>query len=408
MPNKSRSTLLAILLPPIMALCCVPVTAQEPAAAASAVPETASASFSTEQLEQLVAPIALYPDSLLTQVLMASTYPLEIVEAERWLGKNPGLEGTALDEAMKEKDWDPSVKSLCTLPEVLTKMSDNLDWTQDLGDAFLEQKDQLLDTVQIMRGKAHDAGNLKTTEQQVITVEKEKIIVIESASPEIVYVPTYSPTVVYAGWGYPHYYYPPFYYPPPPGYGWVTFGVGLAVGAAFWGNCHWGWGHHDVNINVNRYNNFNRNTNINANINNINRTGGQSGWQHDPSHRNGVKYKNQNVASQYGAKTGTSRVSSQQARGWSGTGTANRSGTAAATRQQGAGTLGSSTAANRAQGTAANRPAAATRQQSAPTRNSAYSGASRPQMDRAASSRGSMSRGTPSMGGARSGGRGRR
>lgn len=396
MPSKPSSTLSAVLLLPLIALWCLPVTAQEPVAPASAVPETTSASFLTEQLEQLVAPIALYPDSLLLQILMASTYPLEIVEAERWLGKNPDLEGPALDEAMKGKDWDASVKSLCTLPEVLTKMSDNLDWTQDLGDAFLEQQDELLDTVQIMRGKAHDAGNLATTEQQVVTVEKEKIIVIESSSPEIIYVPTYSPIVVYGvGWGYPHYYYPPFYYPPPPGYGLVTFGVGLAVGAALWGDCHWGWGHTSVNINVNRYNNFNRNTNINANIKNINRTGGgQAGWQHDPSHRGGVKYKNQNVASQYGAKTGSNRVSNNEARGWSGTGSANRS--------------SSSTAAARQQGTATSRSTASTRQQRSATRSSAYSGASRPNMDRAASSRGSMSRRTPSMGGARSGGGRRR
>jgi len=418
MSRQYSSALLAAMLLSIAPFCSIPVLAQETTAA-----EPAAGSFSTEQLEQLVAPIALYPDSLLMQILMASTYPLEIVSAQRWVEKNPGLKDSALDEALKEQDWDASVKSLCTFPDLLTRMGDNLDWTQDLGDAFLEQKDELLDTVQHMRGKAYDAGNLQTTEQQVVTVEKEKIIVIQSPSPEVVYVPTYSPTVVYGPyWGYPTYYYPPLYVPPPPGYGLVTFSIGVAVGAAIWGNCHWGWGHHNVNINVNRYNNFNRNTNINANINNINRGSGQVGWQHNPSHRGGVNYKNPKVASQYGASTGSTRVSTKQARGWSQTGAANRSANSVSTRRPDAGNISRPDTPSRSRdtrmrdqpGTANRQPAAAASNRADRTAyggsgvrsgNSAYSGASSPRMDRAASNRGSASRGTASFGGGRPGGR---
>ena len=173
-------------------------TPQPPAAAPAA-----SDTFSSEQLEQLVAPIALYPDPLLTQILMASTYPLEVVEAERWVKANPGLTGDKLDAALKEQDWDPTIKALVSVPDVLDQMSQNLDWTQDLGDAFLAQETQLMDTVQKMRGLAYDEGNLKTTEQQTVTQEPDKIIVIQPSDPQIIYVPTYSSTVVYGpSWGF--------------------------------------------------------------------------------------------------------------------------------------------------------------------------------------------------------------
>ena len=237
--------------------------ATSPAAAPASNPQPGA--FAQDQLEQLVAPVALYPDALLLQILMAATYPLEIVQADRFVKQNPELTGEALDQALLEQDWDPSVKSLCTLPSVLKQMSENLDWTQDLGDAFLAQQDELIDTVQRMRGLAYEAGNLQTTEQQVVTQQEDNIIVIQSPAPEVVYVPTYSSTVVYgSAWGYPCYYYPPMYYPPPAGYGLISFGVGVAIGGAIWGNCHWGWGHNDINIDIDRYNEFNRNTNINA------------------------------------------------------------------------------------------------------------------------------------------------
>ena len=175
-------------------------------------------------------------------MLMAATYPLEIVEAARWVKANPGLKDKALEEGLKKQDWDASVKSLCGFPDVLKQMDENLDWTQDLGDAFLGQKTELMDTVQRMRGKAYDSGNLKTTEQQIVTQQPDKIIVIQPADPEVIYVPTYSSTVVYGGWSYPSYYYPPMYYPPPYGYGAMAFTVGVVWGAAIWGGCNWGWG----------------------------------------------------------------------------------------------------------------------------------------------------------------------
>ncbi len=171
---------------------------QQPAqasAAATPAPATA-ASFSKEQLEQIVAPMALYPDPVISQMLMASTYPLEIVQAARWVKANPGMKEKALEDGLKQHDWADSVKSLCAFPDVLEQMDENLDWTQDLGDAFLAQKTELMDTVQRMRGKAYDSGNLKSTEQQVVTQQPDKIIVIQPANPEVVYVPTYSSTVV--------------------------------------------------------------------------------------------------------------------------------------------------------------------------------------------------------------------
>jgi len=356
--------------------------------------------FSTEQLEQLVAPIALYPDALLAQILMASTYPLEIVEADRWIRGQPDLKGDALDEALKQKDWDPSVKSLTTLPDVLGQMSENLDWTQDLGDAFLAQKNDLMDTVQRMRGLAYDAGNLESTEQQTVEQQPDKIIVIQSTSPEVIYVPTYSPTVVYGpAWGYPSYYYPAWYYPPRPGYGLVSFGVGVAVGAAIWGGCNWGWGRNDINININRQNNFNRNTSINGG-NRINTGGGITSWQHDSRHRKGVNYSNSDVARKNGARAGSNRVTNSQARGYSSAAASNRAGASAsaANRSSNAAARNPSSA-NRTSNMAARSPSTANRS----SNRSALSGSRSPTADRMSSSRGASSRGTPSYGGSRGG-----
>ena len=261
--------------------------------------------FKQEELDQILAPIALYPDDLLSQVLMASTYPLEVVQAERWAKQNKSLKGDALAQALEKQDWDPSVKSLVNFPDVLTMMSEKLDWTQKLGDAFLEQQKEVMDTVQKLRQKADEAGNLKTTSEQKVIVEKEtKTIVIEPANPQTVYVPTYNPTVVYGAWWYPAY--PPYYYYPPgyvAGAALFSFGVGVAMGAAWgyaWGGCNWHGG--DVDIDVNR------NTNIN---NNIDRSkykdkagtgsgqGGKGKWQHNPEHRKGVSYRDQGTAQKF-------------------------------------------------------------------------------------------------------------
>jgi hypothetical protein len=366
-----------------------------------------SDAFGTDQLEQLVAPIALYPDALLTQILMASTYPLEVVEADRFMKQNPDLKDDALNQALLDKDWDPSVKSLCALPDVLKSMSENLDWTQDMGDALLSQKAELMDTVQRMRGKAHEAGNLKTTEQQVVTRQEDKIIVIESSDPEVVYVPQYSSTVVYGGWGYPSWYYPPFYYPPPPGYGFMSFTAGVIVGGAIWGNCHWGWGGTDIDIDIDRYNQFNRETNRNVDRDRIDRGSGRDGkasWQHDPSHRKGVNYRSQEVAQRHGATRGSSRVTRDQARGRATPSTGNRLAGGSAQARDRAASYPSQRIGH------PDRSAGLRNVQPSRSRvSSAYSGSRTPSIDRMSSSRGALSRGATSFAGSRGGGfRGRR
>ena len=246
--------------------------------------------FSHEELEQIVAPIALYPDPIVAQVLMASTYPLEIVSAARWVKANPGVKGTALEDAMQKQPWDASVKSLTAFPQVIEMMNAKIDWTQKLGDAFLAQQKEVMAAVQTLRTKADSAGNLKSSKEQVVTKEQQggtTVVKIEPANPQVVYVPTYDPTVVYGAWPYPSY--PPYYYYPPgyaPGAALFTFGVGMAVGAALWGNCNWGGG--DVNINTSNYNNFNR-----TNIKNGN-------WQHQVDHRKGVQYRDGATRNKYG------------------------------------------------------------------------------------------------------------
>jgi len=274
--------------------------------AASPAPAAADAPLRQEELEQLLAPIALYPDALLAQVLMASTYPLEIVQAARWLKDNPKVTGKALEDAMLKQRWDPSVKSLTAMPQVLQMMDTKIDWTQKVGDAFLAQQAQVMETVQALRAKASAAGNLKSTpEQQVSSVQEsgKTVIVIEPANPQVVYVPTYDPTVVYGPWPYPAY--PPYYYYPPayyPGAGMFWFGAGMLVGAAIWGGCNWGGG--GVYINHHNYNNFNR-TNV----------GGDSNWRHNVDHRKGVAYRDQATARQYNRDFSRDAASREQFRG---------------------------------------------------------------------------------------------
>src|SRR5262245_51413415 len=231
-----------------------PAAAQEAKQAPPAAQE--SATFPPEQLDQMVAPIALYPDSLLSQVLIASTYPLEVVEADRWRRQNAALKDDALDKALEAKDWDPSVEALTHFPDLLKRMADNLDWTKDLGDAFIAQQAGVMEAIQRMRKKAYDSGALKTSKEQNVVVEKEAketVIKIEQADPQVVYVPQYAPQAVYGAppAAAPAYY--PSMYAYPPGYvattSLLSFGVGMAVGAAVWGGgCD--WGSHNV------YNNY--------------------------------------------------------------------------------------------------------------------------------------------------------
>ena len=259
--------------------------------------------FKQEELDQLVAPIALYPDSLLAQIFMASTYPLEVVQAGRWVEQNESLTGDALTAALEQQNWDPSVKSLVNFPQVLQMMNEKIDWTQKLGDAFLAQQKDVMDTAQSLREKAKAEGNLETNQEQKVIVEKEtQTIIIEPSNPQIVYVPTYNPTVVYGRWWYPAY--TPYYYYPPgyvAGAALFSFGVGVAVGAAWgyaWGRCHWGRG--NVNININRNTNINTKIDRSKYANKVSAgEGGRGSWKHNPEHRKGVSYRDQSTAKKF-------------------------------------------------------------------------------------------------------------
>ena len=286
----------------------VPAQVPPPAPPAPAPAPAASPgakSFSQQELEQLLAPIALYPDALLAQVLMASTYPLEVVQADRWRKANPSLKDKALEDALQKQPWDASVKSLAVFPQVLTMMSDKIDWTQKLGDAFLAEQQDVMATAQALRAKAQAQGALKDTKEQKVTTQTENnttYIVIEPTNPEVVYVPTYNPTVVYGAWPYPAY--PPYYYYPPgyvAGGALLGFTAGVIVGGALWGGANWGRG--DVNINVNRYNNFNRTNVANGN------------WNHNVNHRGAVPYRDQRVSQQYGRGQSANAASRDQFRG---------------------------------------------------------------------------------------------
>jgi hypothetical protein len=275
-------------------------------------------SFRPEEIDQMVAPIALYPDSLLAQVFVASTYPLEVVQAAKFAQQNKDLKGEKLLAAAKDKEWDPSVKAMLSFPDVLAMMSDKLEWTEKLGNAFLDQQKEVMASVQRLRQKAQESGNLKTTKEQKVIVEKEtKVIVVESASPQVVYVPTYNPTVVYGAWAYPAYPPAPVY---PPGYvatAGLAFAAGVAVGAAAgYGGWGCGWGNNEININNSTTNNFTKN-----NYNNPQKyqNKGQT-WQHNPEHRGNAQYKNQKTAQKYGQQRsgGGARAGTSEARGYGG------------------------------------------------------------------------------------------
>jgi hypothetical protein len=257
--------------------------------------QDAKTTYTAEQLDQMLAPIALYPDSMLSQMLMAATYPLEVVEAARWSKANPSLKGDAAVDAVKDKDWDVSVKSMVAFPQQLAQMNDHLDWTQKLGDAMLAQQGDVADSIQRLRAKAKAAGNLNSGPQQTVTTQgsgDNVQYVIAPTDPQVVYVPSYNPTWAYGAWPYPAY--PPVYYPFAgalvTGFLW---GVGFAAAGAMFGGWNWGGrGNSYVNVNVNRAvnidNHFNR-----ANIN----TDGR--WQHDPAHRKGVGYRNPEIANRF-------------------------------------------------------------------------------------------------------------
>ncbi|WP_454712537.1 DUF3300 domain-containing protein [Cupriavidus nantongensis] len=261
-------------------------------------PALAQTTLRQAQLDQLTAPVALYPDALLSQVLMAATYPADVAAAAQWSKANPSLSGDAATKAVASQNWDPSVQSLAAFPSVLDMMGRQPQWVQSIGDAFLAQPNDVMDSVQRLRVQAQNAGTLKTTEQQKVVTQSSggtTIVQIEPANPQVVYVPTYNPTTVYGTWPYPAY--PPAYYPPPPGSVFATalvsgigFGLGVAAVDAMWGG--FDWHDHDVNINVNRYNNINVNQRLDVNRANVN-------WQHNPARRGNVPYNNAAVRGRF-------------------------------------------------------------------------------------------------------------
>jgi Protein of unknown function (DUF3300) len=299
-----------------------------------------SSKIPPDQLDALVAPIALYPDPLLAQALAASTYPLELIQLQQWLTKNPSLKDKELADTVAKQPWDPSIQAMAALPDVVKRLADDIQWTTDLGNAFLAQQQDVMDAVQRMRKKAQDKGNLKSTEQQKIetkVVENTSIIVIEQANPQVVYVPSYDPVVVY---GPPVYPYPPIYYPPPGYYAAgmaISFGVGVMMGAFWSGGWGWGCGWSNNNITINNNNSFNRNSNINGgnrvsnlpangagnrgdgNRGSSNRAsqqparGGQSNWQHNPQHRGGAPYRDKATADRFGGTTRGDSLANRQA-----------------------------------------------------------------------------------------------
>ena len=277
-----------------------------------------------QQVQQLVAPIALYPDALLAQVLTASTYPLEVTLAARWAEKNPNLKGAALEEAMQNERWDPSVKGLTSVPQVLAMMNEKLDWTQQLGEAFLAQPDDIQHAVQALRAKADEAGNLKSSKEQKVRrvaatpspgyVGPPEYIVIEPVEPDYVYVPVYDPVVVYGAGYWPPAYAPFFWYPR-----WWTVGpvIGFATAAAFvgpalWYRYNWGYrGYGAIQTNTVLYSKFNR----------VNVTGsGQfQNWNFNAAHRANVPFKNTNLQQQFGSVSAKGVLGTQTGTGLQGT-----------------------------------------------------------------------------------------
>jgi hypothetical protein len=393
------------------ALCCISlagpgasaVLAQEKPQAADSTAALTTVKISPEELDALVAPIALYPDDLLAQTLVASTYPLEIVQLQQWLTKHPKLKDKALADSVAKQPWDPAIQSMAAVPEVVKRLADDVQWSTDLGNAFLAQQGDVMDAVQRMRKKAEGKGALKSNEQQKVetkVVEKDTVIIVQQTNPEVIYVPTYSPTVVY---GPPVYPYPPIYYPPyPPGAAFVTFSVGVMWGAAMWGGscCHAGWGHGNTVVinNNNHYNQINHNGN----------RGGNNNWQHNAEHRGGAPYGDKGTANKYGgsARGGSNKAapSQQPSRG----GQSQRGGASPSTQPSRGGAGGGAGASPSTQPSRGGAGASTAKGGGGgvPKTSSAMSGGSRGYSGSGA--RASSSRGTSSMGGRGGGGGGRR
>ena len=266
-------------------------------------------SFRQEELDQMLAPIALYPDSLIAQILMASTYPLEVVQADRWVEQNKALKGNALGDALKKKSWDPSIKSLCYFPDVLFTMSDKLDQTNKLGNAFLSQKNEVMSTIQQLRRKADKQGNLKTTKEQKVIYEEDAIS-IEPAVRKVVYVPIYDPLYVYGPWWYPAY--PPYYWHYPRGItitgGFINFRPYFFAGIDLFSWSWFDWHRNYIYIDVNKTRRFHRFRKKHYSERYL--------WRHDPVHRRGVAYRDRRTSEVFRHKPARRNVSAPGIRGY--------------------------------------------------------------------------------------------
>jgi len=309
--SQSVRSVTAIICAVILLPCNVAMYAQQKPQANTTSAGSQDAKLSNDQLDSLVAPVALYPDPLLAQTLVACTYPLEIVQLQQWLDKNKNLKDKALTDAVQKQNWDPSVQAMAPFPDLVKLLTTNIKWTDELGNAFLAQQSDVMDAVQRMRAKAVEKGALKSNEQQKVetkTVESKTVVVVQPAKTEVVYVPSYDPVAV---WGAPYYPYPPVVYPAyyPVAGMMLSFGVGVAMGAAWGGSWGWnaGWGGNN-DININRNNTF---------VNNSNRTGNRVGggngkWQHNPAHRGGAPYANRATANRYGGAARGDAMSQRQ------------------------------------------------------------------------------------------------
>jgi hypothetical protein len=310
-----RSVLLTAVL--IMAANSVPVRAQVPGPPPPSVGQAPAQTLAPQQLDNLVAPIALYPDPLLGQMLVAATYPVELVEAQQWLEANGNLRGQQLTDAARQQNWDPSIQALVAIPDALSMLTQDIRWTTDLGNAFLAQQGDVMSAVQRMRARAQSNGQLRSNPQETVTTQNQggqQAIEIQPANPDVVYVPEYDPYYVY-GWGS----YPPLYYPD--GY---WFGPGIDIGFCFggwggWGFGGWGWGWglnwfgRGAFINNAFFNRYGYRYGGGVFAGGI---GGRTAWVHDAAHRLGAGYSNATLNSRFGAASQASRIASGRAGNW--------------------------------------------------------------------------------------------
>jgi hypothetical protein len=302
--NRKFCFIAALVVPIALSDARLPASAQGQPGQQPQQPQPQQQLLTQQQLQQLVAPIALYPDALLAQVLTASTYPLEVTMAARWSEKNQNLKGAALQDAMQQQPWDPSVKGLTSVPQVLVMMNEKLDWTSQLGEAFLAQPDDVQNAIQALRRQAETTGNLKSSKEQKVSkvaaaprsgyVGPPEYIMIEPLEPDYIYVPVYDPVLVYGPGFWPPAYAPFFWHPP-----WWTvgpvfgFGSALFVGPALWYHYNWGSGGlAAIQTNAALYSKFNK----------VNVAGGGQfqNWKFDPTHRGNVQFKNTNLQQQFG------------------------------------------------------------------------------------------------------------